>query len=157
SDGTKLLPGIADLIDEGTGKAIPLEELNAIWDPAGSPYFTSDPVKSPFGPAIQLSPFGLKHSSKYTVVIHPGLIQDRKGDALAGLYGKMLQCDLKLAFLTENVSANISIGSFHAIGPYQLPGDFSPIFGKPPTIYATDVLQLAFWSNIDLGSFNFTI
>jgi hypothetical protein len=27
----------------------------------------------------------------------------------------------------------------------------------PPTIYSTDVLQLAFWSNVDIDSFNFRL
>jgi len=39
---------------------------------------------APFGPAIQLSPLGLSHSSTYTVVIHPALIQDRAGNPLGG-------------------------------------------------------------------------
>jgi hypothetical protein len=157
SDGTHLLPGVADLIDESTGDAIPLDQLNGIWDPAGNPEFTSDPVLAPFGPAIQLSPLGLAHSSKYTVVIHPGLIKDRDGHPVADAEGNLLTKDLTLPFTTEDVSANVAVGSFKTITPYQLPGDFTPLFGMPPTLYTTDVLQLAFWSNVDIDSFNFRL
>jgi hypothetical protein len=136
SDGTHLLPGVADLIDESTGQAIPLDELNGIWDPGGTPDFTSDPILSPFGPAIQLSPLGLIHSNEYTVVIHPGLIQDRHGNPLADQNGNLLTADLKLKFTSENVAANITVGSFHTINPYQLPGDFTPQYGLAPVIYA---------------------
>jgi hypothetical protein len=157
SDGTNLLPGVADLIDDETGQPFPLDQLNGIWDPAGRPDFTSDPIYAPFGPAIQLSPLGLSHSSKYTVVIHPGLIQDRDGNPLGADDGTLTTKDLALSFTTEDVSANITVGSFKTISPYQLPGDFTPLFGAPPTIYATDVLQLAFWSNVDIDSFHFIV
>ena len=157
SDGTNLLPGVADLIDDSTGAAFPVDQLNGIWDPAGAPDFTSDPVLAPFGPAIQLSPLGLQHSSHYTVVIHPALIQDRDGHPAADQDGNPLTDDLKLPFTTEDVSANVAVGSFKSIAPYQLPGDFTPLFGMPPTIYATDVLQLAFWSNLDIDSFHFVL
>src|SRR5207249_2058585 len=79
SDGTALVPGVADLIDEGTGQAFPFEQLNGIWDPSGRPDFTSDTIYAPFGPAIQIAPLGLSHSTKYTVVVHPALISDRAG------------------------------------------------------------------------------
>src|SRR5262249_9040115 len=138
-------------------QAFPFDQLNGIWDPAGRPDFTSDTIYAPFGPAIQLSPLGLQHSSKYTVVIHPGLIQDRDGHPLGAADGTLATEDLKLSFTTEYVSSNITVGSFKTIGPYQLPGDFTPLNGVPPTIYATDVLQLAFWSNVDIDSFNFRV
>jgi hypothetical protein len=157
SDGTSILPGVAELVDEGTGESMPLDQLNAIWDPAGSPEFTSDPVLAPFGPAIQLSPLGLQHSSKYTVVIHPALIADRDGNPVADQDGNLLVKDLRLSFTTEDVSANVTVGSFKTVSPYQLPGDFTPLFGMPPTIYSTDVLQLAFWSNVDIDSFNYRL
>jgi hypothetical protein len=157
SDGTAILPGVADLIDESTGESFPLDQLNAIWDPAGNPEFTSDPVLAPFGPAIQLSPLGLAHSSKYTVVIHPALIKDRDGNPVADPDGNLLTKDLKLSFTTEDVSPNVAVGSFKTINPYQLPGDFTPVYGMPPTMYSTDVLQLAFWSNVDIDSFNFIV
>jgi len=157
SDGTSILPGVADLIDEGTGDAFPLDQLNAIWDPAGNPEFTSDPVLAPFGPAIQLSPLGLQHSSKYTVVIHPALIQDRDGNPVADAEGNLLIKDLRLTFTTEDVSPNVAVGSFKSVSQYQLPGDFTPVNGVLPTIYSTDVLQLAFWSNLDIDSFHFLL
>jgi hypothetical protein len=157
SDGTSLLPGVAEIIDDSTGTSLPLDQLNAIWDPAGSPLFTSDPVLAPFGPAIQLSPLGLAHSSMYTVVIHPGLIQDRDGNPVADQNGNLLAKDLTLTFTTEDVSSNITVGSFKTVSPYQLPGDFTPVNGMLPTIYSTDVLQLAFWSNMDIDSFNFRL
>jgi hypothetical protein len=100
---------------------------------------------------------GLAHASKYTVVIHPALIQDRDGNPLAGADGTLLVKDVRLPFTTEDVSANIAIGSFKTISPYQQPGDFTPLYGMPPTIYSTDVLQLAFWSNVDIDSFNYRI
>src|SRR5207247_2009381 len=71
--------------------------------------------------------------------------------------GKVLTDDLKISFTTENIGANITVGSFFALTQYQLPGDFSPIFGGPPTIFASDVLQLAFFSDIDFASFTFTL
>jgi hypothetical protein len=157
SDGTTLLPGVADLVDDSTGEAFPFDQLNAIWDPAGAPEFTSDPVLAPFGPAIQLSPLGLLHSSKYTVVIHPALIADREGNPVADRDGNLLVKDLNFSFTTEDVSANPTAGSFKTIGPYQLPGDFTPLNGVTPTLYATDVLQLAFWSNLDIDSFHFIL
>jgi hypothetical protein len=157
SDGTALLPGVVDLIDESTGDKIPFDQLNGIWDPAGAPEFTSDPILSPFGPAIQISPMGLIHANKYTVVIHPGLIQDRNGNPLADQNGNLLKDDLKLSFSSEDVAANVTVGSFVAVTPYQLPGDFTPVFGEPPTMYQNDVLQLAFWEEMDIDSFHFVI
>ena len=157
TDGTTLVPGVVDLIDQGTGQPFPFDQLNGIWDPAGRPDFTSDTIYAPFGPAIQISPLGLQHSSTYTVVIHPGLIQDRDGNPLGAADGTLTTHDVQLPFTTEDVSANVTVGSFKTIGPYQLPGDFTPLFGEPPTIYATDVLQLAFWSNLDIDSFNFRV
>ena len=157
SDGTSLLPGVIDLIDEGAGAPIPPEQISGIWDPAGNPEFTSDPVLAPFGPAFQISVLGLAHSSTYTVVIHPGLIQDRDGNPAADQDGNLLTKDLRLTFTTEDVSGNALVGSFKTITPYQLPGDFTRVFDMPPTIYATDVLQFAFWSNVDIDSFNFRL
>jgi hypothetical protein len=157
TDGTHLIPGVIDLIDEGAGTAIPFAELNGIWDPAGNPEFTSDPILAPFGPAIQISPLGLAHHNRYTVVIHPGLIQDFDGNPLADRDGNLITADLKLTFDTENVSANITVGSFKTIGPYQLPGDLTPFLDTLPTIYTTDVLQFAFNEEVDVDSFNFRI
>jgi hypothetical protein len=157
SDGTTLLPGIVELIDDGSGTTIPFDTLNAIWEPSGAPEFTSDPILSPFGPAIQISPLALTHNRKYTVIIHPALIQDRSGNPLGDQDGNPVSGDLKYSFITENVSANLTLGSFKSVSPYQLPGDFTPVFGTPPTIYATDVLQLAFTANMELETFQFTL
>src|SRR5439155_13619220 len=88
---------------------------------------------------------------------HPALIQDRDGNPVADQDGNLLTKDLRLSFTTEDVSANALIGSFKTITPYQLPGDFTPVLGTAPTIYSTDVLQFAFWENVDIDSFNFRL
>src|SRR5207249_10286419 len=98
--------------------------------------------------------FGLKHNNGYTIVIHPALIKDRKGHPLALQDGTLVTADLPFHFNTENISANIAVGSFIVSGA-QFPGDFSTVFGQPPAMHANDVLQLAFWSPVDLNSFTF--
>jgi hypothetical protein len=164
----KLLPGIVDFVDESRNYTYSQDELNGIWDPAGAPEFTSDPLLLPYGPAIQISPYrkpsgdgagptGLERNTKYTVIVHPGMIKDRKGNGLGDKNGHAVTSDVSYSFTTENVSANITVGSFVAVSPYQLPGDFTPTNGQVATMYASDVLELAFWADLDLSSFNFTI
>src|SRR5262249_10169117 len=142
-------------------------DLNGLYDPAGAPEFTSDPLLLPYGPAIQITPFqpsdndtdptGLTRATTYTIIIHPDKIKDRKGHPLGDKNGKAYDGDVSFDFTTEDVSADPSIGSFIAVSGYQLPGDFTPIFGKPVQMYDADVLQLAFWTNLDLDSLKFTL
>jgi hypothetical protein len=154
TDGDALREGIIELIDEGDGKPVPFETLNGRWDGSGPPEFTSDPLLIPFGPAIQIAPLGLKHSTTYSIIVHPEMMVDRKGNGgLTFADGTPVPPDFKISFTTESIGADISTGSFQAVTPTQFPGDFSPVYGQPVFMYDTDVLQFAFHSSIDSDTF----
>jgi hypothetical protein len=158
TDGDALRPGVLELIDEVDHVTLPLESLNGRWDGAGSPLFTSDPLLAAYGPAIQIAPLGLKHNTTYTIVLHTGMIADRKGNTQLQLIdGTPISGDFKISFTTENMGANIGVGSFQAETSTQFPGDFTPVYGEPVTMYTTDVLQFAFFSTIDIDTFEFEL
>jgi hypothetical protein len=157
SDGMQLLPGVVDFIDEGSGMPFDFTMLGGYYDLQGDALYTSDPLIAPFGPAVQITPLGMQHNAKYSVVIHPGLLHDRKGNPLADKTGKPITGDLKLTFTTENIGVNPNVGSFTAATPYTLVGDFTPQLDSLPSISASDVLQFAFYSNMDPTTFMFTL
>jgi hypothetical protein len=127
-----LKPGIVELLDS-TGT--PVAGTTAYWDVSGSPEFTSDVILVPFGPAIVIVPGSLDPSSSYTIRIHPGLLKDRQGNAAADASGATLVDPTDLKFTTEALTPN--------------PGLSFPDFSAAAEIAPNDVLQFAFFANID--------
>jgi hypothetical protein len=88
------------------------------------------------------------------VVLHTGIIADRKGNTEIELPdGSKVSDGQKFTFATENMAPNINKGSFQAESSTQFPGDFSPVFGQPVSMYTSDVLQFAMYSTIDIDTF----
>src|SRR5439155_873154 len=76
----------------------------ATWDPAGSPTNTSDPIRSPFGPALVFKPSApLAPHASYSVRLDSSKIADRAGNPLADLNGAVVSGFLAKTFMTEDV------------------------------------------------------
>ncbi|MDB4965407.1 MAG: hypothetical protein JWN44_1096 [Myxococcales bacterium] len=76
----------------------------ASWDPSGSPINSSDPIRSPFGPALVFKPAApLAPHQSYTVRIDSSKVVDRAGSALADQNGAVVSGFLTKPFTTEDV------------------------------------------------------
>lgn len=76
----------------------------ASWDPSGSPTNSSDPIKSPFGPALVFKPSApLAPHANYTVKVDSSKISDRAGNPMADLNGAVQTGFVSKPFTTEDV------------------------------------------------------
>jgi hypothetical protein len=106
------------------------------WDNSGSYTGTSDPVNIPFGPAIVIKPHNpLATSTTYQIVIHTGMVQDRKGNGMADQVGNPLTGDFKLKFTTEPLNVLSVAPNIAASTPVALATD--------------DVLQFLFNTSVN--------
>lgn len=135
-----LVAGIVELLGPD-GK--PVAGSTAYWDASGSPDFTSDVIWIPFGPAIVINPGSLDPSTKYTIRLHPAMLRDRKGNAVADAGGAPLADPTDFTFTTEGITPN--------------PDASYPDFTTTPTkIAPNEVLQFAFWETLDETSVTVT-
>jgi hypothetical protein len=135
--------GVADLKGPD-GAIVPSVK---IWDGGGSPVNTSDIILNPFGPAIVIKPMApLLAASNYTIVIHSGMIVDRKGNPMADQNGNVVTGDYTRPFTTEGLtvlSANPDITATGAMPPVAIPTDaafeftFNTNIATTPTIAVT--------------------
>jgi hypothetical protein len=111
------------------------------WDRAGSPDYTSDVIKSPFGPALVAKTKGLLHANtEYTIRIHPAGFKDREGNSPVDRDGNPLADPTDFKFTTEAASER-------AANSY--PGTSDP--AEPGTIAHDDVVQVGFWNQVQLS------
>jgi hypothetical protein len=127
------IDGVAELIGpDGTTK-VPCDKF---WDLAGSPDFTSDVIKSPFGPAIVLKPQAeLAPNTNYTVRLHPSTLKDREMNSPVDSSGTPLPDPYDQTFKTENIKLRAS---------KSYPTAYTPT----PTIAPNEVLSFLFWGPI---------
>ncbi len=103
----KLLPAtiqaaqVAELDDAAGNKVA----ADAIWDPTGSSTTTSDPIRSPFGPAIVLKPTApLDANAQYTIKLNGALVTDRAGNPMADPSGAVVSGVYTKPFTTEKLA-----------------------------------------------------
>ncbi|MDB4967351.1 MAG: hypothetical protein JWN44_3040 [Myxococcales bacterium] len=130
----KLAPGIMEL-DGPDGKAV--APGATYWDPTGSPANTSNPIRTPFGPALVFKPGNyLAPNVTYTVKLTSSMVTDRKGNPMADQNGQVVSGTYTKTFKTENLSAQASISSVD-------------VEGMGATITPDEVIQIGFNSGID--------
>lgn len=99
-----LKPGIAE-VDDSTGAEVPARKA---YDPTGAAV-TFDPIKAPFGPAIELDLMRpLAPSSQYTIKLNATRVVDRDGRTLTDSSGRPLPASYTLTFMTEAPMAPLS-------------------------------------------------
>lgn len=85
--GVYLLPAGLISLFEGEEEVM----VDSFYDVGGSPDVTSDPVGTPFGPALVMKPYLPLHAaSTYTIRIDPTMIVDRKGQMALDSAGNAL-------------------------------------------------------------------
>jgi hypothetical protein len=103
----KLLPSTikaADVaeLDDASGAKVDAE---ISWDPTGSPSVTSDPILTPFGPAIVIKALApLDASTQYTIKLNGALVTDRSGNPMADPSGAVVTGFYSKQFKTENLT-----------------------------------------------------
>jgi hypothetical protein len=108
------------------------------WDQAGSPDYTSDVIKSPFGPAIVLKPkVPLSPNQPYTIRLHPATLVDREGNSPVDTQGAALKEPTSFPFMTEKFAYN-SKKSY----PTSFTGD------TVAEVAPNEVVQIGFWEQI---------
>lgn len=106
------------------GMALPVG--TAYWDPTGSPITTSDPIRSPYGPAIVLKPGRvLAPNVTYTVKLTASMVTDRKGNPMADQNGNVVSGTYTKTFKTENITTIVatSTGDITAAGVSITPNE----------------------------------
>ncbi len=125
--------------------------ITAFWDNSGATTFTSDVIWVPFGPAIVTGGLLLNPSTTYTIRIHPALLKSEQGLAATDTAGVPLADPTDFKFTTEDLTANEGFNV--AVGACTGPGGscvtFTSAAASPTTIAPNDVVQYAYWENVD--------
>jgi hypothetical protein len=123
---------LIQLLDD-TGTEV---ETTKFFDRAGSPDFTSDVIKSPFGPALVAKPKAiLKAGTEYTIRVQTSNLRDRQGNKPVKADGVTALADTtELTFKTETLKPRAATSY------------------APPVIAPSEVLHFTFWAPIKLST-----
>lgn len=136
----QLAAGVIE-IDDPDGKALAGPQL---WDPSGSPTTTSDPITSPFGPALVVKPLGLSPSTTYTIKVDASKVTDRKGNPMADQNGNVVSGTYEKTFTTEPLTPIAATTATDVRAPGV-------------TLAPDDILQLGFNAAVDVAKVSCTV
>jgi hypothetical protein len=114
------------------------------WDRAGSPDFTSDVIKSPFGPALGFkTKAALFADSDYTIRLHPAGFRDRQGNTPVDATGAALSDPTDFKFHTEKLAPKAAT-SYPALSAYKMDAKHA--------IAISEVLHVELWGTVALSA-----